>query len=229
MAGYCSSMIVYYFIYIFNFCENVYYNIQKTISVTVNRQLEGRVLYYAMYTKGTQGNYYTQLYNMTSLVDRLKLILLNYIYHNYYEQNSVFTYTEVYTNIENLTSFMIDAVIVSYIKNGNLETKILSYKAEDYKNNSIDTATSRTPRFVFALVVTKDDEQGVEVEYDFTKEFNQHIDDISNSPLTISDFIYIIKSKYNKYVNDQENFKLKVMMDNDFNEILYNSNDKLEI
>ena len=75
MVAYCSSIIIYYFIYIFNFCENAYYNIQKKISLIVNKQLEGRVLYYAMYTKGTQGKYYTQLYNMTSLLDRIKLII----------------------------------------------------------------------------------------------------------------------------------------------------------
>lgn len=229
MAVYCTSLIVYYFIYIFNFCENTYYNIQKTISLTINKQLEGRVLYYAMYTKGTQGNFYTQLYNVTSLYDRIKLIVLNCIYSNYFESNSVFTYTEVYTNIENLTSFMIDAVIVSYIENGYLETKILSYKEEDYQNNSNDTATSRPPRFVFALVVSKDEEHGVEKEYDFTKELNKHINDIKNSPLTISDVIYILKSKYKKDLEDIHNYKLKVMMDNDFNEVLYNSNDKLEI
>lgn len=225
MSGYCSSIIIYYFICIINFCENAYYNIHKTITSTVNRQLEGRVLYYAMYTKGTQENYYTQLYNVTSLFDRLKLIILSYIYHNYYEKNSVFSYTEVYTNIENLTSFMIDAVIVSYVKNGSLETKILSYKEEDFKNNSNDTANSVSPRFVFAIVVDKDGEEIT----DFSRELNQHIDDVKNSPLTVSDFIYILKSKYQKTLDDENNFKLKVMMDNDFNEVLYNSTDKLEI
>ena len=227
MTGYCCSMILYYFIYVFNFFENVYNNIQEYISLTVNKQLEGRVLYYAMYTKGTQDdNYYTQLYNVTSLYDRIKLIILNLIYHNYYEQNSVFTYTDVYTNIENLTSFMIDAVIISYIKNGYLETRILSYKEEDYKNETNDTATSRSPKFVFALVVSQ--EGDTEKEHDFTKEFNQHITDIKNSPLAVSDFIYIIKSKYKRNLDDKDNFKLKVMMDNDFNEVLYNNNDKLE-
>lgn len=227
MAGYCSSMIVYYFIYIFNFCENTYNSVQRYISSTINNQLEGRVLYYAMYTKGKQGNYYTQLYDMTSLFNRLKLIILNIIYHDYYASNSIFTYTEVYTNIENLTSFMIDAVIVSYINNGHLETKILSYKEEDYNDDSTDTATSRCPKFVYALVVSQN--EGVEKEYDFTKELNKHITDIKNSPLVISDFIYIIKSKYKKEMGDDDNYKLKTMMDNDFNEVFYNNNDKLEI
>lgn len=224
MVGYCSSKIIYFFIYIFNFCENVYYNIQRCISLTINNQLEGRVLYYAMYTKGKTDNYYTPLYSMTSLFDRLKLIILNCIYRDYFKHVSVFTYTEVYENIENLTSFMIDAVVISYIKNGYLETKILSYKEEGYKNDSNDTATSRSPKFVFALVVSEDGE-----EHDFTKEFNQHLNDIKNSPLVINDFIYIIKSKYKKHLDNEDNYKLKVMMDNDFNEVLYNSSDKLEI
>lgn len=224
MAGYCNSAIIYFFIYIFNFCENVYNNFQRYISLTINNQLEGRVLYYAMYTKGKQDDYYTQLYNMTSLFDRLKLIIMNCIYRNYFEHISVFTYKEVYDNIENLTSFMIDAVIVSYIKNGYLQTEILSYKEEEYKNDSNDTATSRTPKFVFVLVVSDNGE-----EHDFTKEFNQHLNDIKNSPLVISDFIYIMKSKYNKPLDNLDNYQLKVMMDNDFNEVLYNSSDKLEV
>lgn len=225
MACYCNSIIIYYFIYIFNFCENIYYNIQRSVSLTINKQLEGRVLYYAMYTKGkTQDIYYTPLYNLTSLFDRLKLIILHFIYRDYFELNSVFTYDEVYSNIENLTSFMIDAVIVSYIKNGCLETRILSYKEEDYKDDSTDTAASRPPRFVFALVVSSDGE-----EHDFTREFNQHIYDIKNSPLVINDFICIIKSKYKKNLDDALDLKLKVMMDNDFNEVLYNSSDKLKI
>lgn len=224
MVGYCNLTIIYCFIYIFNFCENAYLNIQRYISLTINNRLEGRVLYYAMYTKGKQDNYYTQLYSLTSLFDRLKLIILNCIYSNYFEHISVFTYKDVVENIENLTSFMIDAVIVSYIKNGHLETSILSYKEEDYKNDSNDTATSRSPKFVFALVVSNNGE-----EHDFTKEFNKHLNDIKNSPLVISDFIYIMKSKYNKPLDDLDNYQLKVMMDNDFNEVLYNSSDKLEV
>jgi hypothetical protein len=216
MANYCSSRLVYYFIYIFNFCETFLNNSIEYVSLKINTQLEGRVLYYAMYTKGSQGEYYTKLYDHTSTFSKLKLIMLSFIYNNYCDRNSVFTYNDVHANIENLTSFMIDAVIVSYIEDGFLTSKILSC---DENNNTL----LPNAKFVYALVVLQNGE-----EYDFTKELNIHLGDIKNSPLTIKDFVHIISVKYQKNCDNMLNMTLKTMMDDDFNEVVYNSNDKFE-
>lgn len=210
-------MFVYYFIYIFNFCETIFNDSIGYVSLKINSQLEGRVLYYAMYTKGSQGQYYTQLYDLTSVVDKIKLIVLSFWYNDYFNKNSVFTYDEVSSNIENLTSFLIDAVIVSYIKDGSLRTEILSCE----KNNN--TSTPRE-KFVYAVVVSQNGE-----EHDFTKELNVHVNDIKDSPLVIKDFVHIISVKYQKNLEDMNNIKLKTMMDDDFNEVMYNSDDKFDI
>jgi hypothetical protein len=220
MASYYSSKLVYFLIYIFNFCERVFNNTIKYVSLKINTQLEGRVLYYAMYTKGSQGQYYTLLYDFTSVFDRLKLILLSFIYNDYFDQNNVFSYNDVQANIENLTSFMIDAVIISYIKDGYLTTKIISYD----ETENVDT-TGVESKFVYALVVTRSGE-----EHDFTKELNSHIKDIKFSPLNIKDFVHIISVKYRKNLDDMHNMRVKLMMDIDFNEsVMYNCNDKFVV
>lgn len=225
MVDYCNSVFVYYVIYVFNFCETFYNSTVRYVSSKINERLEGRVLYYAMYTKGTQGGYYTQLYDLTSVFDKLKLIFLSYLHNDYFSNNSVFTFNEVNSNIENLTSFRIDAVIVSYIKDGGLTTQILSYKDNNsYVDNTADTASSRKTKFVYAVLVSQHGE-----EYDFTKELNNHLNDMKNSPLLIKDFIHIINIKYSKNLYDEHNFKLKVMTDNDFDEVVYNGDDKVEI
>lgn len=219
MVNYCATRFVYYFIYIFNFCETIFNNTLKYASLTINAKLEGRVLYYAMYTKGPQGEYYTQLYDLTSVYNKLKLIVLSFLYNDYFIKNSVFTYNEVYENIENLTGFMIDAVIISYIEDGSLTTKILSCSETE------NTESIQTPKFVFALIVSQNGE-----EHDFTKEFNIHINDIKHSPLNIKDFVYIINVKYQKNLDNMHNMRVKLMMDNDFNEsVIYNCNDNFEL
>jgi hypothetical protein len=192
--------------------------------LTINAKLEGRVLYYAMYTKGSQGEYYTQLYDLTSVYNKLKLIVLSFLYNDYFIKNSVFTYNEVDENIENLTGFMIDAVIISYIKDGCLTTKILSC-SETQNVNTVNTASTHTPKFVFALIVSQNGE-----EHDFTKELNIHINDIKHSPLNIKDFVHIINVKYQKNLDDMHNMRVKLMMDNDFNEsLLCNCNDNFDL
>lgn len=222
MANYFNSQLVYYLVYIFNFCETIFSNTIKYVSLKTNTQLEGRVLYYAMYTKGSQGEYYTQLYDFTSVFDKLKLIVLSFLYNDYFIKNSVFTYTEVYENIENLTGFMIDAVIISYIKDGCLTTKILSHN--ETENVNTEETTSQTPKFVYALVVSQSGD-----EHDITKEVNIHINDIKHSPLNIKDFVHIINVKYEKSIGDMNNLKVKTMMDNDFvNEAMYNCSDKFD-
>lgn len=218
MTHYCSSLFIYYFLLIVNFCETTYNNIVTILSKSINKQLEGRVLYYGMYSKGENDLYYTQLYDYTSLIQRLKLIFLSIVYRNYFERISVFTYNEVQQNLENLTSFMIHAVIVSHIKNGMLITEILSYK----EASSLQNENKQKVKFVYAIVITKQN-----TEYDFTKELNIHINDVRNSPLDVEDFVYIINNKYSKNVFDNKDVKLKVMMDNDFNEVVFNSNDKI--
>jgi response regulator RpfG family c-di-GMP phosphodiesterase len=173
-----------------------------------------------MYSTRSDGLYYTRLYDLTSTWDKIKLIVLNVIYYKYYEANNVFLFDEVYSNIENLTSFMIDAVVVSYVKNGELESSVLSYK----DNVVLDDKQTNNTKFIYVIVVTSSGK-----EYDFTKEFNNHINDVVDSPLKLRDFVYIFNEKYEKNLIDENDIKLKVMMDNDFTEILLNSNDQLII
>lgn len=222
---YSNSVFVYYIIYLFNFCETFYNNTVEYVSLKINEQLEGRVLYYAMYTKGKEEQYYTKLYDLTSTYDKLKLIILSFIQKDYFEKNSVFTYNEVSSNIENLTSFMIDAVIVSYIKNGHPTTEILAFKDNDsFVDNTVDTASSQHTKFVYAIVVAQDGS-----EYDFTKELNNHLHDTKNTQLILKDIIHIINMKYQKHVYDEQNIKLKAMLERDFIEVMYNCDDKLEM
>jgi hypothetical protein len=222
MSNYYVSLVFYFFLWLLNFCDTAYSNSKRFIEGVVNKQLEGRVLYYAMYSKEDPiigGNYYTRLYDYTSLWNKLKLIILNFIYFNYYDNNSVFLYTDVYSNIENLTSFMIDAVVVSYIKDGVQQNVVLSCKdgSEDAKNEHA------TPGFIYAIVVDSE-----EKEHDMTKVFNMHKCCIINSPLKIYDFIYIFNQRYigNKLV-DVKSAYLKTMLDNDFDELLLKGNDQL--
>lgn len=220
MSGYTSSVYMYYLLWIINFCETTYNNVVNTFSQIINIRLEGRVLYYAMYSKSDKELYYTKLYDVTSLIDRIRIIFLSMIYQNYFEKNSIFTYNEVHSNLENLTSFMIHAVVVSYIKNGVMTTEIMSFK--DIQHSSSSNIQHNEAKFVYAIVIN---EHGI--EYDFTREFNNHMKDIKDSPLNIEDFVHIMKSIYQKNLVDDKDIKLKVMLDNEFHEVVYNSKDKL--
>ncbi len=220
--------MMYYFLWIVNFCQVSYEKTKGFIETSVNSQLEGRVLYYAMYSRkdvivGSKS--YTCLYDYTSLWSRLSLILFNQLYTDYYKEKYVFMYDEVYSNLEDITTFLIDAVVLSYIKDGKQEDIIISYKNDSDPTVETVSAVPTLPSFVYAVMV---DDTGN--EYDFTKEYNMYSHCIINSPLTVYDSLMIFDGRHRTSNSvDINNAYLKVMMDNNFTELLFKGSDQLYV
>lgn len=211
-----------------NFYETTSAYCKAIVDKAVNSELEGRVLYYAMYSKTDKELYYTCIYDRTPLWSRVKLVLWKLMTNNpnYYEEENVFKYTDVYDNVENLTSFMIDAVIVTYVKENRLVTHVLSYTEDNQVVPTLEClelqkSSSNSSNYIYAIL----DHEGC--EYDFTKEMNAHVCDMLGSPLSIGDFITIFNERYKKLTTHNigiTDATLKVMNDCDFQERLLKMN-----
>lgn len=212
---------------IINFYDAIIQGLTGAVERQINNKLEGRVLYYAMYTRSDKDLYYTCLYDFTSLWDRIKLAFCCSIRNKQFlNNNSIFFYDDVYNNVESLTSFMIDAVVVTYVHDNKLVNHILSYKDNVVPNKNLRAKTMQNV-FIYAVVA---DEKGT--QYDFTKEFNSHVCDIIGSPLYIGDFVCIFNARYkgNAINNaDIQLLTLKSMTDNNFDETVFKMNDKFII
>jgi hypothetical protein len=230
MRSYFISLFLYFVTCIINFYETTKQRIHITINNTVNSRLEGRVLYYAMFSKHDTELFYTCLYDHTSIWSRVQLIVRNALSYNpnFYNDMNVFQYEDVYNNVDNLTSFMIDAVIVTYVDKEQLVTRILSYK-DDVVPTTECIDNIGNIGFIYAIL-TIDDGSDNKNEYDFTSDFNTHVCDIVNSPLRIGDFLSIFNERYKRTIIRNiaiTDATLKVMADNDFTEQVFKMNDQL--
>lgn len=139
---------------------------------------------------------------------------------------TIFTFDDVYSNVDNLTSFLIDAVIVTYIEHNHMVTRVLSYK-DTVVPSSECIENPHKIGFIYAILTIDDNNKH---EYDFTTEFNHHVCDVINSPLSIGDFLSIFNKRYHK--TNIENIAvtdatLKIMVDNDFTDRVLKMNDQL--
>lgn len=219
-----SSYFISLFLNIVSCIVNFYETTKEHINNTINGKLEGRVLYYAMFSKHDTELFYTCLYDHTSMWSRVQLVVKHALTYNndYYDSMNVFKYEDVYNNIDNLTNFMIDAVVVSYVENQQIVTRVLSYK------DDVVVGTPQNQKFSFIYAILSIDD-GVE-QYDFTRELNYHVGDIIDSPLSIGDFLSIFNEKYKKTAVQNiamTDATLKVMVDNDFVEHVFKMNDQL--
>lgn len=219
-----SSYFISLFLHIVSCIINFYEVTKEHINNTINGKLEGRVLYYAMFSKHDTELFYTCLYDHTSVWSRVQLVVKHALTYNldYYDSMNVFKYEDVYNNIDNLTNFMIDAVVVSYVDNQQIVTRVLSYKDDVVVN----TPQTSKLAFIYAILSTGHGEE----HYDFTNEFNYHASDIIDSPLSVGDFLSIFNERYKKTTIPNiaiTDATLKVMVDNDFVEQVFKMNDQL--
>lgn len=224
--AYFVSLFLYFLSCIINFYESTKVRLNTLTNNVINSRLEGRVLYYAMFSKHDSELFYTCLYDYTSLWARVQLIIRSAVSFNpdFYNNVNVFLYNDVYANVDNLTCFMIDAVVVTFVEQNQLVTRVLSYKDDAVPKTECNCKSSKIS-FIYAILTSDDGD-----EYDFTHEFNNHICDIINSPLSIGDFMSIFNELYKKTIIQNISITdatLKVMTDNDFTEQILKMNDQL--
>lgn len=205
------------FLAFINFCETTCNAVKTNISVYSNKQLDGYVIYYALYSR--KDGICAELYDYRNLFYRVYLIIYNSVLQLFYNKtlkdtNKVFKLENVIENVENLTPFFIDCAVIVYIENGmfkyELLTNELSKKKLLYKEIS---------KFVYAVV---DDEL---FEYDLSHIFNDFLVGVYNSQSLNCRDIVTIFCKVTKTNADLSSFSLKCMTENNLKEIIFKEKD----
>lgn len=214
------SYLVSLFLTFVNFCVDTFQCAKNTIIKKVNAPLEGYVIYYALYSK--EDKHCVVLYDYRSFLSRLYLIgyktFLNVVYKkNLHEYSGIFKYESVVENMDNLSHFFVDCVVVAYVKNQEVCHDLYSNDT----NTTQEASSSFTPSFVYAVL---DDNF---YEHDFTLIFNRYLKGILESKqLTCHDLMVILCNVTNATIN-LSNFTLKCMLDTTFEEIVFKGNDTI--
>jgi hypothetical protein len=215
MIGATPTYLITLLLALINFCDNTYQKVKVNANNFVNKNLDGYVIYYALYS--TEDKHCAVLYDYRGFWQRVYLILymfklrvlcnLELVY-----TGRIFKYENVIENVDNLSSFFVDCAIVSYVQNQSIHNELLTSE-----NLSL---TSDTPKFVFAVV-----NDGFE-DYDFTEIFNQYRKCILTcTKMTCLDIIIVLCKVCQNDRIDLSNFTLKCMLDNTFDEIVFKDND----
>lgn len=199
-----------------NFCDSIYQNATTKINTHINESLDGYVLYYALYS--AEDKHCAVLYDYRSIISKLYLVIYKMILQIMFQQDLsaksvIFTYETVMDNVDNLSQFFIDCVIVSYVKNGVIHNEL-----HTHETNPTDTCHDAST-FVYAIV-----DDGLK-HHDFTKAFNLYSKGITSSKtLTCLDVIKLMSIITKTDVNLSE-FTLKCMTDKTFTESVFKEND----
>lgn len=201
-----------------NFFLQTFEQAYNNIDLMINRCLDKKVIYYALYSK--QDNFLACLYDCRNFSDRLWLALQQLMVWLKLDTDTLFTYVDVDKNFEHLSDYSINAAIISYIDNGIIKEKLLLQRVENI-DNSLHTSKQFDFNYIYCIA---EDENGYCV--DMTAYFNKFKHEVlQNKHLVCKDFVKIF-ADYAKHPFHIQRLKvLKVMMDDTFTEVLFKDND----
>jgi hypothetical protein len=192
----------------------MYSNCKTHIDYYVNKQLEGKVLYLALYTKDDK--YYAKLYDFTSFMSRVYLIIQSIFYRKYFEDSYIFTYEKAKENFSGLANAIIDVALVSYIKDGKLEHTVLINETHVEKEAVI-------PNFIYAIV--EDEITGNDVNLTYV--FNDNKLLLTAKIFDCSDIVCILTNRLHDFPVTHGKFNLKIMTEKTYNEHILKGNDNI--
>jgi hypothetical protein len=187
----------------------------------VNKALDKKVIYYALYSKHDQ--YYVCLYDYRSFWDRLWFSFQRVLVTLRLDDDVLFSYEDVADNVENLMPHMIDVAIIAYLENGMMKTKMFI----NHKDETRIIQNTQPDKYNYVYVIAEDENE--ECMVDLTACFNTFKDVVAdNHLLTCMDFINIF-IKFHKASFNKDAFKhIKLMCDDTFTEVLFKDNDIIE-
>ena len=209
--------MLYIFLWLINFYDVFSTKIKNVVDGFVNQRLEGRVLYYALYSKSD--NYYALLYDYTSTWRKLQLVIMHIVDKSYLENKNIFHFNDVSENISHLTNYSIDCAVVTYMENTQEHHRLMT------SNNEIEDINIS---FVYAMVYENDTVDSL--LYDMTKDFNTYKNDIFQiKTLNIENIVTILMLKKQMNLPNFNDLTLKCMMDDSLNELVFKANDNINV
>ena len=219
MIGATPTYLITLLLALINFCDNTYQKIKVKTNNFVNSNLDGYVIYYALYS--TEDQNCAVLYDYRSFWQRVYLLIYKLLLQVLYNQELVYTgrlfkYENVIENVDNLSSFFVDCAVVSYVQNQQIHHEWLTIE------DTTSTSITDIPKFVFAVFNDGTD------DHDFTQPFNLFRKGIiSSKKMTCLDIMTVLRKVYKNKSIDLSDITLKCMLDNTFDEIVFKDNDTI--
>lgn len=201
-------------LWIINFFDWAYTSLIAHVETFANGQLEGYVLYYSLYSPSDQYN--GLLYDYTPLYKKLYLAAKFALPDRYMSKHEVFTYDQVKERVNDLHVFDIGGIVISYVKNCQMKNELIQC-IQSSEDIPCDT------KFVYAIMHDVSNNP-----FDLTTEFNEFRDGILRADklqcCDIVSMVAYIKGLADLGI-DYDKVVVKVMLDNNFNELVFNAKD----
>lgn len=165
----------------------------------ISKYFDNKVLHLGIY----HNHSYTTIYNYDSIY-----MLLYIWFFNLYK-----TYSMLYLeNLEHIDIGPDDILLISYVKDNKINRKIIT----EENKNEINAVTAK---FIYAIV-----DESLDMTQDF-EDFKDFI--LLNKKLSVYDIVFMMSSFNKKNVN--KDFKLKIMLNNNYDELVFKAEDLLLI
>lgn len=210
--------LVYFCLLFLNFLHQIIDKTYLALNDTVNRCLENKVVYYALYS--ARDSHYACLYDCRTLWDRIWLVVQQILIWLKLEHNKLFSYADVDDNFETMSTFSIDVAIIVFIENGKMKEKM-------FIQNTAKKEQVQPPRhFKYIFGVAEDNQQNT---LDLTTHFNTFQNNVyENKQLLCKDFVKLFAG-YGKHRFDVNDLKcVRLMPDDTFTEVVFKDNDVID-
>ena len=212
-----SHRLLAFILLFLNFLHQASNTIKQHTDFLLNKCLDKKVMYYALYSR--HDNYYACLYDCRSIWEKLWVALQQVLIKLRLDDNYLFSYDDINSNFECLTSFLINAALIVYVEDGQLKHKLFLHKEkEDDKHSS--------RKFNYIYCIAEDVDGNFQ---DLTESFNMFVKEIhQNKTLTCKDFVTIFTQFGKHSFNVNKLYHVKMMPDDTFTEVLFKGNDIIE-
>ena len=168
----------------------------------ISKYYNEKVLHLALYYKHS----YITIYNYDNIYILIYIWLFN-LYKNY----SMLCIC----NLDDIPLDIDDILMISYVKDNKINRKFINYELTQNLENH-----KSQPKFIYAIV-----DETIDMTQDF-ENFKELI--LINKKLSVYDIIFMMSSFKNKFIKNN-NLKLKIMLDNNYDELVFKAEDLLLI
>jgi hypothetical protein len=115
-----------------------------------------------------------------------------------------------------------DLLLFSYVKNNKINRKIITEELRHKSERECEYEIKpQDPKFIYAIV-----DESLDMTQDF-EDFKDFI--LLNKKLSVYDIVFIMSSFNKIKFNKNKNFNLKIMLDNNYDELVFKAEDLLLI
>jgi len=175
----------------------------------ISKYFNDKILHLALYYNHS----YITIYNY----DSIYMLLYIWLFNLYNKYSMMYVLDTSYIDLG-----PDDLLLFSYVKNNKINRKIITEELRHKSERECEYEIKpQDPKFIYAIV-----DESLDMTQDF-EDFKDFI--LLNKKLSVYDIVFIMSSFNKIKFNKNKNFNLKIMLDNNYDELVFKAEDLLLI